>query len=143
MLLYFFKKEQKFVICFAFLFLYFFRIFLLKAVQLRSTYKVDIFMNLIIDRSQYRESLIHRSFIMISYLLHNFSKRLKNSMILCLSKYNAFENFKININIMYLTAKDVAIEEKKIKIVIFENSMNKSIFKLLDSEMIIILIKII
>ena len=48
----------------------------------------------------------------------------------------------MNISIMYLTAKDVAIEEKKIKIIIFENSMNKSIFKLFDSEIIIILMKI-
>ena len=46
------------------------------------------------------------------------------------------------MSIMYLTAKDVAIEEKKIEIVIFENSMNKSIFKLLDSEIIIISMKI-
>ena len=44
---------------------------------------------------------------------------------------------------MYLTAKDVAIEEKKIKVDIFENSMNENIFKLFDSEMIIILMKII
>ena len=46
------------------------------------------------------------------------------------------------MNIMYLIAKDVAIKEKKIEIVIFENSMNESIFKLFNSEMIIILIKI-
>ena len=64
-------------------------------------------------------------------------------MILCLSKCNAFENFKVNINIMYLIAKDVAIEEKKIKIVIFENLMNENIFKLSDLKMIIILMKII
>ena len=44
---------------------------------------------------------------------------------------------------MYLTAKDVAIEEKKIEIVIFKDLMNESIFKLSDSEMIIILMKII
>ena len=44
---------------------------------------------------------------------------------------------------MYLTAKDVAIKEKKIKIVIFENLMNENIFKLFDFEIIIILIKII
>ena len=44
---------------------------------------------------------------------------------------------------MYLTAKDVAIEEKKIKIDIFENSMNEDIFKLSDSEIIIILMKIV
>ena len=47
------------------------------------------------------------------------------------------------MNIIYLTAKDVAIEEKKIEIVIFEDSMNESILKLLDSEMIIISMKII
>ena len=44
---------------------------------------------------------------------------------------------------MYLITKDVAIEKKKIKIVIFENSMNKNIFKLFDSEIIIISMKII
>ena len=80
---------------------------------------------------------------MISYLSHNFSKRLKNSMILCSSKCNAFEDFEINMNIMYLTAKNVAIEKKKIEINIFENSMNENIFKLFDSEIIIILMKII
>ena len=64
-------------------------------------------------------------------------------MILCSSKYNAFENFKTNMNIMYLTAKNVAIEEKKIEIVIFEDSMNENILKLFNSEMIIILMKII
>ena len=117
--------------------------FLSKAIQLRSTYKIDVFMNLIIDRSQYRESLIHHFFTATSYSSHNFSKCLKNLMILCSSKCNAFENFKVNINIMYLIAKDVAIEKKKIKIVIFKNLMNESIFKLFDSEMIIILMKII
>ena len=44
---------------------------------------------------------------------------------------------------MYLIAKDVVIEKKKIKIVIFENSMNESIFKLFDFEIIIISMKII
>ena len=142
MLLYFFKKKRKFVIYFAFLSLYFFRLFLSKATQLRSIYKINVFMNSIIDRSQYRENLIHYFFTVILYSSHNFLKRLKNSMILCSSKCNVFENFKINMNIMYLIAKDVAIEEKKIKIVIFENSMNENIFKLFDLEMIIILIKI-
>ena len=42
---------------------------------------------------------------------------------------------------MYLTAKKVAIEEKKIEVVIFEDLMNKSIFKLFDFKMIIILMK--
>ena len=46
-------------------------------------------------------------------------------------------------NIMYLIAKSVAIEEKKIEVVIFENSMNENIFKLFDFEMIIILMKIV
>ena len=100
-------------------------------------------MNLIIDRSQYRKSLIHRFFTAISYSSHNFSKRLRNSMILCSSKYNIFEDFEASINIMYLTAKDVAIEEKEIEINIFEDSMNKDIFKLPDFEVIIILMKII
>ena len=44
---------------------------------------------------------------------------------------------------MYLTAKSVTIEKKKIKIDIFENSINENILKLSDSEMIIILMKII
>ena len=44
---------------------------------------------------------------------------------------------------MYLTAKNVAIKEKKIEIVIFENLINENIFKLFDFEMIIILIKIV
>ena len=100
-------------------------------------------MNSIIDRSQYRESLIHHFFTAISYSSHNFLKRLKNSMILCSSKCNVFEDFETNMNIMYLIAKNVAIEEKKIKIDIFEDSMNENIFKLLDSEMIIISMKII
>ena len=47
------------------------------------------------------------------------------------------------MNIMYLIAKDVATEEKKIKIVIFENLINENILKLSDLEMIIISIKII
>ena len=100
-------------------------------------------MNLIIDHSQYQKSLIHRFFITISYSSHNFSKRLKNSMILCLSKCNVFKNFEMNTNIIYLTAKNVAIEKKKIKIVIFKNLMNENILKLSDFEMIIILMKII
>ena len=49
----------------------------------------------------------------------------------------------MNMNIMYLIVKDVAIEEKKIEIVIFEDSMNKNIFKLFDFEMIIISMKIV
>ena len=47
------------------------------------------------------------------------------------------------MNIMYLITKNVAIEEKKIEIVIFENLMNESILKLFDSEIIIILMKIV
>ena len=100
-------------------------------------------MNLIIDRSQYRKNLIHRFFIMISYSSHNFLKRLKNLMILYLSKCNIFEDFEASINIMYLTAKNVAIEKKKIEIIIFEDLMNENILKLFDFEIIIILIKII
>ena len=49
----------------------------------------------------------------------------------------------MSMNIMYLIAKDVAIEKKKIEIVIFENLMNEDIFKLLDSEIIIISMKIV
>ena len=47
------------------------------------------------------------------------------------------------MNIMYLTAKSVAIEEKKVEVDIFEDLMNESIFKLSDSEMIIISMKIV
>ena len=64
-------------------------------------------------------------------------------MILCLSKCKTFEDFEMNMNIMYLITKDVAIEEKKIKIVIFKNSMNENILKLSDFEIIIISMKII
>ena len=115
MLLYFFKKRRKFVIYFAFLFLYFFHIFLSKAAQLRSTYEINIFINSIIDRSQYRRNLIQRFFTTTSYLSYNSSKHLKNSMILCSSKCNVLENFEANINIMYLIAKSVAIEKKILK----------------------------
>ena len=64
-------------------------------------------------------------------------------MILCSSKCNTFENFEASMNIMYLIAKNVAIEEKKIKIDIFKNLINENILKLFDSEMIIILMKIV
>ena len=100
-------------------------------------------MNLIINRSQYRKNLIHHFFTTILYLLHNSLKRLRNSMILCSLKCNAFEDFKTNMNIMYLIAKNVAIEKKKIEIDIFKDSMNEDIFKLFDFEMIIILMKIV
>ena len=43
---------------------------------------------------------------------------------------------------MYLIAKNVTIEKKKIKVDIFKDSMNENIFKLFDLEMIIILMKI-
>ena len=99
-------------------------------------------MNLIIDRSQYRKSLIYHFFIMISYSSHNFLKRLRNSMILCLLKCNVSENLEASMNIMYLIAKNVAIEKKKIKIVIFKNLMNEDIFKLFDFKIIIISMKI-
>ena len=100
-------------------------------------------MNSIIDRSQYQRNLIHRFFTTTLYLSHNFSKHLKNSMILCSSKCNTFEDFEMSMNIIYLTAKDVAIEEKKIKIVIFKDSINENILKLSDFEMIIISMKIV
>ena len=64
-------------------------------------------------------------------------------MILCLSKYNISEDFEMNMNIMYLIAKSVAIEENKIEIVIFKDLMNENILKLFDSKMIIISMKII
>ena len=44
---------------------------------------------------------------------------------------------------MYLIAKNVAIERKKIEVDIFENLMNENILKLPDFEMIIISMKII
>ena len=44
---------------------------------------------------------------------------------------------------MYLTAENVAIEEKKIEIVIFKDLMNEDIFKLFDFEVIIISMKIV
>ena len=43
---------------------------------------------------------------------------------------------------MYLIAKDVAIEKKKIEINIFEDSMNEDILKLFDPEVVIISMKI-
>ena len=63
-------------------------------------------------------------------------------MILCSLKCNVFEDFEANINIMNQITKNIAIE-KKIKVVIFKNLMNESIFKLSDLKIIIILIKII
>ena len=69
-------------------------------------------MNSIIDCSLYQENLIHHSFTATSYLSHNFLKRLKNLIILCSLKCNIFEDFEINMNIMYLIAEDVAIEKK-------------------------------
>ena len=47
---------------------------------------------------------------------HNFSKHSKNSMILYSSKYNVSEDFEANMNIIYLIAKNVAIEKKKLKL---------------------------
>ena len=46
------------------------------------------------------------------------------------------------MNIMYLIAKSVAIEEKKIEVDIFEDSMDENILKLSDSEVIIVSMKI-
>ena len=63
--------------------------------------------------------------------------------MLCSSKCNASENFEADMNIMYRTAKSITSEEKEIEIVIFDDSMNESIFKLSDSEMIMILMKIV
>ena len=64
-------------------------------------------------------------------------------MMLCSSKCNVFEDFEASMNIIYLIAKNVAIEKKKIEVVIFKDSMNEDILKLPDSEMIIILMKIV
>ena len=80
---------------------------------------------------------------MILYSSHNFSKRLKNSMMLCSSKCNVSENFKADINIMYRITKNITNEEKKIEIIIFDDLMNESILKLSDSEMIMISMKIV
>ena len=80
---------------------------------------------------------------MILYSSHNFSRRLKNSMILCSSKCNASENFKADINIMYRTAKNITNEKKEIKVFIFDDLINESILKLFDFKMIMISMKII
>ena len=63
-------------------------------------------------------------------------------MMLCSSKCNVSEDFEANMNIMYWTAKNIAIE-KKIKVIIFKNSINEDILKLFISKMIIILIRIV
>ena len=47
------------------------------------------------------------------------------------------------MSIMYLTAKNVAIEKKKIEVDIFEDSMDEDILKLPDFKMIIISMKIV
>ena len=62
--------------------------------------------------------------------------------MLCSSKCNASENFEANMNIMYRITKSITNEEKEIEIVIFDDLMNKSILKLSDFEIIMILIKI-
>ena len=64
-------------------------------------------------------------------------------MMLCSSKCNVSEDFETNMNIMYQTAKNITSEEKEIEIIIFDDSMNENILKLSDSEMIMILMKII
>ena len=79
---------------------------------------------------------------MISYLSHSFSKHFENSMMLYLSKCSVFKDFETNMNIIYWIAKNIAIE-KKLQVVIVENLMNEDIFKLSDSKMIIISIKIV
>ena len=63
--------------------------------------------------------------------------------MLCSSKCNASENFEANMNIMYRITKSITNEEKEIEIVIFDDLINENILKLSDSEMIMILIKII
>ena len=64
-------------------------------------------------------------------------------MILYSSKCNASENFEADINIMYRTIKNITNEKEKIEVVIFDDSMNENILKLFDSEMIMILMKIV
>ena len=63
--------------------------------------------------------------------------------MLCSLKCNASENFEANINIMYQTAKKISSEEKEIEVIIFNNLMNEDILKLSDSEIFIILMKIV
>ena len=63
--------------------------------------------------------------------------------MLCSLKCNASEDFEANMNIMYRITKNITNEEKKIKIIIFDDSINENILKLSDSEMIMILMKII
>ena len=113
--LYFFKKKQEFVICFAFLSLYFFRIFFVKsssiAINIWSWYFYKFDYRLFTVSKKLDLLFFYNNFILVAQFLKTF-KKFNNVM---LSKCNASENFETNINIMYLIAKDVAIEKKKLK----------------------------
>ena len=63
--------------------------------------------------------------------------------MLCSSKCNASKNLEADISIMYRTAKNITNEKKEIEVVIFDDLMNENILKLSDSEMIMILMKIV
>ena len=63
--------------------------------------------------------------------------------MLCSSKCNVLKDFEADMSIIYRTAKNITNEEKKIEVVIFDDSMNESILKLSDPEMIMILMKIV
>ena len=64
-------------------------------------------------------------------------------MMLCSLKCNVSEDLETDMNIMYRTAKNITREEKEIEIVIFDDLMNENIFKLFNSEMIMISMKIV
>ena len=59
------------------------------------------------------------------------------------SKCNISEDFKTDMNIMYRIIKNIASEEEEIEVIIFNDSRNKSIFKLFDSKIIISSMKIV
>ena len=95
-------------------------------------------MNLIMNFLQYRENLIHYFFSLNLYSLHNFLNHLKNSMMLCSSKYNILRNFKINISIIYCTAEQIKKKEQIIDVNVLKEFINERIFKLFDFKVIMI-----
>ena len=141
MLLYFFKKTKVchlLRILIFILFLYFFVTNCSIAINIRNRCLHEL-NNLSFTITRKLNSSF---FTVIFNSSHNFLKRFKDFIMLCSLKCNVFKDFEANMNIMYQTAKNIAIEEK-IEIIIFENLMNENIFKLSDLKMIIILIKIV
>ena len=53
---------------------------------------------------------------MISYSSYCFSKRSRNSVMLCSSKCKIFEDFEASINIMYRTVEDMMSEDNTLEI---------------------------